>query len=71
MGEYFLFWAHKLLSFWEKTEENASWHIGQIGACLGLHVLGLGLGDFLDLGFGIVGERVIGLCEEFKGGLMS
>jgi len=34
-------------------------------------VVGLGLGKSMILGFRIVEERVIGLCEELKGGLMS
>jgi hypothetical protein len=33
--------------------------------------VGKGLGGFMDLVFRIVEERVIGLCWQLKGGLMS
>jgi hypothetical protein len=34
-------------------------------------VVGLGLGEFVDLVFRIVEEMVVGLCQELKDGLMS
>ena len=33
-------------------------------------IIGLGLKEFVDLGFRIVEERVMGLCSELKDGLM-
>lgn len=62
VGGVFFFSGPANFYHFERKQRRKLPDIEQIGTCLGLHVLGLVLGDFLDLGFGIVGERVIGLC---------
>lgn len=50
LGEYFFFYGPANFYHFERKQRRKLPDIGQIGTCIGLHVLGLGLGDFWILG---------------------